>query len=64
MSKTTRKRARNTKGQYVGDDPTTLKDEAWVSGPKYLWIGDEISKKLSQRIARVQQKVWDPSNKA
>ena len=46
MSKTTRKRARNTKGQYVGDDPTTLKDEAWLKGPKYLWIGEEISKKL------------------
>ena len=25
-------RARNEKGQYVKDDPTTTKNEAWVSG--------------------------------
>ena len=38
MSKTTRKRARNNKGQYKGDDPSTPDmNEAWeMTEPKYI----------------------------
>ena len=35
---TTAKRARNKKGHYIADDPTTDKNEAWVGGkaPKVI----------------------------
>ena len=35
---TTAKRARNKKGHYIADDPTTDKNEAWVGGkaPKII----------------------------
>ena len=50
MSKTTRKRARNNKGQYKGDAPNTPDmNEAWeMTEPKYLRIGDNVVKRLNE----------------
>ena len=47
MSKTTRKRARTTEGQFKADDPSTPHvNEAWIEGPRYLRIGNEITERL------------------
>ena len=51
-----KKRARNNKGQYEGDDQTTPHaDEAWViTEPKYMYIADQVTKRLAKRIAELQ----------
>ena len=54
MSKTIRKRVRTKTGKYIKDDPKTSKDEAWsYTGPKYLWIGDAIQKKVEKYLEGV-----------
>ena len=52
-----RKRARNPKGRYEGDDPSTPDmNEAWeLTEPKYLYIADNVVK----RIKAIQQKIMD-----
>jgi|TARA_R100000687_G_scaffold77501_1_gene70103 hypothetical protein len=52
-----KKRARNDKGRYEGDDLTTsYTDEAWVATePKYLYIADQVTKRLAKRIAKLQK---------
>ena len=52
-----RKRARNPKGRYEGDDPSTPDmNEAWeLTEPKYLYIADNVVK----RIKSIQQKIMD-----
>ncbi len=59
MSKTTRKRARNNKGQYKGDDPSTPgMNEAWeMTEPKYLYLADNVTSRLSAHIAKIQQRI-------
>ena len=46
----TRKRARNPKGQYEGDDPSTPDiDEAWeLTEPKYMYIADNVVKRIDE----------------
>ena len=46
----TRKRARNPKGQYEGDDPSTPDiDEAWeMTEPKYMYIADNVVKRIDE----------------
>ena len=45
------KRARNKKGHYVSDDPTTDKNEAWVGGkaPKIIPTTKLRSKKRAKK---------------
>ena len=51
MSKTTRKRTHSKGGQYIKDDPTTSKNEAWsYTGPRYLWIGHEVTERLNNYL--------------
>mgnify|MGYP001156844732 FL=1 len=62
MSKTTRKRARTTSGQFKADDPSTPNvNEAWVEGPKYLRIGNEITERLSSYTEGLQRKISETS---
>ena len=42
-------RARNKKGQYVKDDPTTAKNEAWVGGK-----APSVPKKRKKRKTKIQ----------
>ena len=52
-----KKRARNYKGQYKGDDVATPHaDEAWViTEPKYMYIADQVTERLAKRIAELQK---------
>ncbi len=52
-----KKRARNYKGQYEGDDLSTPNmDEAWViTEPKYMYIADQVTERLAKRIAELQK---------
>jgi hypothetical protein len=45
-----KKRARNPKGQYKGDDSSTPDmNEAWeMTEPKYLHIGDNVVKRINE----------------
>ena len=62
MSKTTRKRARTTEGQFKADDPSTPHvNEAWVEGPKYLRIGNEITERLLSYTEGLQRKISETS---
>jgi hypothetical protein len=58
-TKTTRKRARNNKGQYKGDNPSTPDmNEAWeMTEPKYIYMADKITSRLSAHIAKMQQRI-------
>ena len=62
MSKTTRKRARTTEGQFKADDPSTPHvNEAWIEGPRYLRIGNEITERLSSYTEGLQRKISEMS---
>jgi len=60
-----KKRARNPKGQYKGDDSSTPDmNEAWeMTEPKYMYIADSVTNRLSVRIAEIQQRVSEKSYK-
>ena len=53
-------RARNEKGQYVKDDPTTVKNEAWVGGkaPSVPKVKRKVKKKniLENTLTRLGRK--------
>ena len=62
MSKTTRKRARTTEGQYKADDPSTPHvNEAWIEGPRYLRIGNEITERLLNYTEELRRKISETS---
>lgn len=62
MSKTTRKRARTTSGQFKADDPSTPNvNEAWVEGPRYLRIGNEITERLLNYTEELRRKISETS---
>ena len=46
----TRKRARDPKGQYKGDDPSTPDmNEAWeMTEPKYMYIADNVVRRIDE----------------
>jgi len=45
-----KKRARDAKGQYKGDDPSTPDmNEAWeMTEPKYMYIADNVVKRINE----------------
>jgi hypothetical protein len=51
----TRKRARDEEGQYLGDDPATPENEAWITAPELSqFLGAELPG-TSEQIATALQ---------
>ena len=62
MSKTTRKRARTTSGQFKADDPSTPHvNEAWIEGPRYSRIASEVTERLLNYTEGLRRKISETS---